>query len=305
MGMNFLKPRVKILYNGADKTHLMTWHKIKIEDNEGDEADKLNINLAWHNAKPRVKDEIKIYVNDYFLGSFTIVALKYDYKRSIEIEAISADFTKDFKTKKNRTFLNKTYADIIKQLAHENSYDFKIDFARSGEVVTLEQHDQSDVAFLDKTAKDLNLSFSVKNNTLIFYDRDKNSDRVTYKYDVNNAISFNWEEKETTKYGSCEVTWHNTKSGADEVVRVGQGAPTLKLVSMQDSEDEAFKLANSKLQNQKNGEKSANLKILGEPFFAGGFLRLTADGRAEPFKFIIKKITHNIDSSWQSDLELF
>jgi len=305
MGINFIKPKVKILYNGVDKTRLMTWHNIKIEDNEGDEADKLNINLVWSNAKPRVKDEIKIYVNDNFLGSFIIVSLKYEYKRSIEIEAISADFTKDFKTKKNRTFLNTTYANIIKQLARENSYNYKIDFIRSDEIVTLEQHDQSDVAFLDKMAKDLNLSFSIKNNTLIFFDRDKQSNRITYSYHANNAISFNWEEKETIKYNSCEVTWHNTKSGMDEVVRVGQKEPVLKITSMQDSKDRALMLANTKLQNQQNEEQSANLKILGEPFFAGGFLLLSVDEKDEPFKFIIKKITHEINTSWQSSLELF
>lgn len=305
MGINFIKPKVKILYNGVDKTRLMTWHNIKIEDNEGDEADKLNINLVWSNAKPRVKDEIKIYVNDNFLGSFIIVSLKYEYKRNIEIEAISADFTKDFKTKKNRTFLNTTYANIIKQLARENSYNYKIDFIRSDEVVTLEQHDQSDVAFLDKMAKDLNLSFSIKNNTLIFFDRDKQSNRITYSYHANNAISFNWEEKETIKYNSCEVTWHNTKSGMDEVVRVGQKEPVLKITSMQDSKDRALMLANTKLQNQQNEEQSANLKILGEPFFAGGFLLLSVDEKDEPFKFIIKKITHEINTSWQSSLELF
>lgn len=305
MGINFIKPKVKILYNGVDKTHLMTWHNIKIEDNEGDEADKLNINLVWSNAKPRVKDEIKIYVNDNFLGSFIIVSLKYEYKRSIEIEAISADFTKDFKTKKNRTFLNTTYANIIKQLARENSYNYKIDFIRSYEIVTLEQHDQSDVAFLDKMAKDLNLSFSIKNNTLIFFDRDKQSNRITYSYHANNAISFSWEEKETIKYNSCEVTWHNTKSGMDEVVRVGQKEPVLKITSMQDSKDRALMLANTKLQNQQNEEQSANLKILGEPFFAGGFLLLSVDEKDEPFKFIIKKITHEINTSWQSSLELF
>ena len=305
MGINFIKPKVKILYNGVDKTRLMTWHNIKIEDNEGDEADKLNINLVWSNAKPRVKDEIKIYVNDNFLGSFIIVSLKYEYKRSIEIEAISADFTKDFKTKKNRTFLNTTYANIIKQLARENSYNYKIDFIRSDEIVTLEQHDQSDVAFLDKMAKDLNLSFSIKNNTLIFFDRDKQSNRITYSYHANNAISFNWEEKETIKYNSCEVTWHNTKSGMDEVVRVGQKEPVLKITSMQDSKDRALMLANTKLQNQQNEEQSANLKILGEPFFAGGFLLLSVDEKDEPFNFIIKKITHEINTSWQSSLELF
>jgi len=305
MGINFIKPKVKILYNGVDKTRLMTWHNIKIEDNEGDEADKLNINLVWSNAKPRVKDEIKIYVNDNFLGSFIIVSLKYEYKRSIEIEAISADVTKDFKTKKNRTFLNTTYANIIKQLARENSYNYKIDFIRSDEIVTLEQHDQSDVAFLDKMAKDLNLSFSIKNNTLIFFDRDKQSNRITYSYHANNAISFNWEEKETIKYNSCEVTWHNTKSGMDEVVRVGQKEPVLKITSMQDSKDRALMLANTKLQNQQNEEQSANLKILGEPFFAGGFLLLSVDEKDEPFKFIIKKITHEINTSWQSSLELF
>ena len=91
----------------------------------------------------------------------------------------------------------------------------------------------------------------------------------------------------------------------DEVVRVGQKEPVLKITSMQDSKDRALMLANTKLQNQQNEEQSANLKILGEPFFAGGFLLLSVDEKDEPFKFIIKKITHEINTSWQSSLELF
>ncbi|MGG7049051.1 MULTISPECIES: phage late control D family protein [unclassified Campylobacter] len=303
---SFHKPKVKILYNGKDKTAIMPWVNISIDDNEGDEADKLNIVLEYNSPKPRAKDTIEIYVNDNFLGKFIIVGIKFNYKKTIEIEAISADFTKDFKTKKNRTFLEKSYHKIISQIAKENNYNTKIDFDRSSEIVTLEQHDLSDVAFLHKIAKDLNLSFSVKNNTFIFLDRNKEKERLSYDYSADDAISLSYEFIHTSsQYKSCEVTWHNTKTGKDETVRVGSDEPTLKIVSMQDSKDEALKLAKSKLQVQKNSEIKGNMQIVGEPFFAGAYLNVYFSDTNKTMKFIIKKISHKISTAWISDIEFF
>ncbi|ALV24537.1 phage protein D [Campylobacter iguaniorum] len=299
----FRKPTIKILYNGVDKTSLMDWISISIEDNEGDEADKCNIKLRWANAKPRFKDEIIIYANGYFLGSFKISAIKFDYKKSFDIEAISADFMSGFKDKKNRTFANQSYKNIILSIANENGYKTKIDFIRADEVVTLEQHDKSDVAFLQKIATDLDLTFSVKNNTLILIDKNKESNRISYTLNADECISLSYEQKETTNYSSCEVTYRDSKTGTDEVVKAGNGTPVLKLVSMQEDRNEALKLAQSKLQKQSNANLKGNLSIIGRPYFAGAFLNLIMEDGNK--KFIIKKVTHKIDKSWISDIELF
>ncbi|CUU72394.1 phage late control D family protein [Campylobacter hyointestinalis] len=299
----FRKPIIKILYNGVDKTSSMDWISINIEDNEGDEADKCNIKLRWSNAKPRFKDDITVYADGYFLGSFKISTIKYDYKKSFDIEAISADFMSGFKTKKNRTFANQSYKDIILSLAAENGYKTKIDFKRSVEVVTLEQHDKSDVAFIQKIATDLDLSFSVKNQTLILIDKNKDSNRIGYDLNADDCISLSYEQSEITNYSSCEVTFRDSKTGLDEVVKAGSGTPVLKLVSMQEDRNEALKLAQSKLQKQDNANLKGNLSIIGRPYFAGAFLNLAMEDGAK--KFIIKKVTHKIDKAWISDIEFF
>lgn len=299
----FRKPTIKILYNGADKTDKMDWISINIEDNEGDEADKCNIRLKWNNAKPKFKDNITVYANGYFLGNFIISAIKYDYKKSFDIEAISADFMSGFKTKKNRTFISQNYKEIILSLAEENGYKTKIDFVRSDEVVTLEQHDLSDVAFLQKIATDLDLSFSVKNQTLILIDKNKESNRINYDLNADDCITLSYEQSETTNYKSCEVTFRDSKTGTDEVVKVGTGTPILKLVSMQEDRNEALKLAQSKLQKQGNANLKGNLSIVGRPYFAGAFLNLTMDDGVK--KFIVKKVTHKIDKAWISDIDFF
>lgn len=64
----FLKPKIKILYNGKDTTERMFWSNIRINDNEGNEADSLNITLKWGNELPRLKDDISVYADDEFLG---------------------------------------------------------------------------------------------------------------------------------------------------------------------------------------------------------------------------------------------
>ena len=110
-------PQIKILYNGVDKTNIIPWIDINIDDYESDESDVLNVIMHWDSPLPREEDEIKIYVDGAFLGDFTIATIKYNYKQSYEIEAISANFFKAFREKKNRTFKEQSYKKILESIA--------------------------------------------------------------------------------------------------------------------------------------------------------------------------------------------
>ncbi|MCR8685197.1 hypothetical protein [Campylobacter ureolyticus] len=97
---SFQKPDVKIFYNSVDKTDEFHWSNITIEDYEGDLSDRFIATMLWDNARPRMKDEIKVFINGYFLGKFIISAIRVDYKKSFDIEAVSVDFMSDFTKKK-------------------------------------------------------------------------------------------------------------------------------------------------------------------------------------------------------------
>lgn len=303
MGLTqYKKPKIKILYNDADKTSDIKWSSIQITDNESNESDSVNITMLWGSLKPRFKDEIKIFVDDNYLGSFIISAIKINYKKSYEVEAISADFMGGFKTKKNRTFEKQSYEQIIQSIAKENNFKYKINFPRSKEILSLEQHDESDAALCQKMADDLGLTFSVKNSTLIFIDKDRNTQRVEYNLSEDEIISLNYEFIEVEKFNSCEITWQDTKKGKKKITKVGTKEPILKKSAYAKDENEAIKIANSSLISQKDKELKGSLSCVGVPFFAGGYITLTLS-EDENIKAIIKKINHSISTNWSCNIE--
>lgn len=300
----YLSPKVKILYNGVDKTHVMDWINISINDNEGKDTDKLNIVLGYGSPAPRLKDDIEIYVDGYFLGHFKVATIKTKYKITYDIEAISADFMSSLKDHKSRSHIGLSYKQIIENIAKEHGLRTKINFDRSNEVVELEQHDMSDVAFCEKIAKDIDLTFSIKYKTMIFIDRDKVADRVDYIIKEEDYLELNFEQTEITNYSSCEVTWRDAATGEDKVTIAGSGAPVLKRqLFSADNESEALKIAQSYLQNNQNNTFKGTVRCMGVPFFAGGYLNLQIENKMH--KVIIKKITHTINQSWTSSIDFF
>lgn len=300
----YLSPRVQIFYNGVDKTSSMDWINISITDNEGKDTDKLNITLGYGSPAPRFKDSIEIYIDGFFLGHFIIATIKTKYKKIYDIEAISANFMSSLKDRKSRSHIKLSYKQIIENIAKEHGLNAKINFDRSNEVVELEQHDMSDAAFCEKLANDLDLTFSIKNKTMIFIDRDKVADRVEYSISEDDYLELNFEQAEIPNYASCEVTWRDTKAGQDKITIAGSGTPVLKRqIFSADSEAEALKIAKSYLQSKQNGVFKGNVRCMGVPFFAGGYLNLQIEGETK--RVIIKKITHTINKSWVSDIDFF
>ncbi len=299
----FHKPQIKILYNGVDKTNQINWQNISIQDYEGQQADTINITIAWDNTRVRPKDKISIYCDGNFLGIFTITAIKIDYKKSYTIEGVSGDFMSNFIVKKNRSFQKKTYKQIIEQIAKENNYKVKLDFEYKNKQVTLTQHNKSDLNICQEISQSLELTFTIKNETLIFYDRDKTKNRVEYFYNADDCISLKYEKKQSVIYGSCEVFYQDTKAGKKANVKIGKEEPLLKLTALHKNKEEALKTAKQRLKKQNNSYITGEMSIVGVPFFAGGYLNLKFPNKTK--KIIISKIQHNISDNWLSNISFF
>lgn len=302
--LDFFKPKIKIFYNGIDKTNEMHFISLNIEDNESDEADRLNLSLIWQNLLPSYKDNIEIYINGEFLGHFIIANIKAEYKKTIWLEAVSVDMMSDFTKRKNRTFENKTYKEIIQSIAKENNYFVKLDFAKLDEVTTIEQHDKSDMNICKQIADDLELTFCVKNRHLIFYDRTQERQRISYDLNADEVISLSWERVYKEIYNSCEVKWQDTKEGITKIARYGNDEPVLKITSDCKDEISALNLAQSRLKAQKNKELNGNFSVIGRPWSAGAYLNLNVEGDTK--RYIIRKITHQISKNgWITSGEFF
>lgn len=304
MGLEqFKNPKVMILYNDVDKTDAIHYTDIQINDFESDEADTLSITMLWNNAKPRENDNIKIFVDGYFLGSFTITTIKYNYLISFEIEAISANYFKDFRQKKNRTFFNKSYKGILTQIAKENGYKLKIDFKRMDEVGDLEQYDLSDCAFCKKIADDLEITFCVKNDTLIFIDKDKQTKRTEYFLNEDEIFYLSYQINHSKVFNSCEIKWFDTKKNKSVVSKVGKGTPVLKFSDFARDKNEALKKASARLKRQNNNVLVGSVTAINKPFFAGGYININLSNEPYKLRALISKITHKISTSWICEIE--
>ncbi|MGP1580320.1 MAG: phage late control D family protein [Wolinella sp.] len=296
-------PKIRILYNEADKTEAINWIDITINDFESDEADTLLLSIHWQSPIPRQKDNIKIYVDNHFLGSFVISTIRYNYKKSYEIEAISANFFESFKEKKNRTFLRQSYEQILRGIAKENGYNIKIDFARMKETGDIEQYDMSDCAFCYKIAKDLEITFCVKNNTLIFLEKDRQAPRVEYKISDDEIIDLTYQINHTKLYRACELKWFDTKRNRSFVAKAGKGTPILQVSDFARNKEEALKRAQARLIKQQNSYIQGTLTTHGVAFFAGGYINITLDDEVKNIRALITKITHKINNNWISTIE--
>lgn len=304
MGMSqYLAPRFALTLNGTTK-HSLFVTSATYTDYEKDNADTLSLTLAPNSKLPSFGDRIELLLGRdtlNFMGAFYVSSIKESYLQNYTIEATSIDYTKDFKTKKNRSFSNQSYAQILYSIARENNLKTKLDFKYAKAIEVVEQVDESDSALIDRLSKELDCSFSVKNDTLIFLDRDKSFDRRSYAINADECISLEIERFAQKTYKSLELTYTD-EAGNARMVKVGKGVPIYKMSYQAKDDTHAHQIATTRLQALNAKQFKGSLSAVGRVLFAGGFLRLSKQGATSTH--IITQVTHSIDSNaWNISLE--
>ncbi|PAF49201.1 hypothetical protein BKH41_03725 [Helicobacter sp. 12S02232-10] len=299
MASNYNNHQFKITLNDKDISHLVT--SISYEDFESDKSDTLKIKL-FPSIKPNLKDKIKFFIDNHLMGSFYIASIEYTYKTSYEIECASIDFTSNLRTKKNRSFDKLSYQQILESIAKENNLTPKIDFNRMDEIVHINQINQSDSSLLFHIAKELNLTQSIKNDTLIFLEKNSNK-KPTITMNADDCISVKLESYSKLFYKSVEVTYQNTETNALKTIRIGQEEPTLKRSIHSKTDDEAYKRAEGYYKSIQSDKRKGSIESIGRIIYAGTILKLGGDEEISG-EYVIKKISHSIDSSgWRMSVE--
>lgn len=299
----YIAPRFAITHKGK------TDHKMKIlsvvyDDYEKDNIDTLSLTLALNSKLPSFGDRIELFLGRdtlNFMGAFYVSSIKESYLHNYTIEATSINHTKEFKITKSRSFENLSYTKILQSIARENNLKSKLDFKYKDSITHLEQVDESDSALCKRLADELDCSFSVKNDTLIFLDRDKAFDRRIYHINALDTTSLEIEYFSQMHYKSVELTYQD-ESGNVRNVKVGKGVPIYKMNREAKDDNHALQMATTRLQNLNAKKLKGSLSCIGRVLFAGGYLTLTKDTTTNTH--IITKVTHNIDSkSWNIHLE--
>lgn len=295
MELMYSSPDFKITLNDKDISHLVI--SIVYEDFESNNSDTLKIKL-FPQITPKLKDKLQFYINSNLMGSFSIASIAYTYKSSYEIDCSSIDFNSNFKMRKNRSFDNLSYKQILESIAKENNFTLKIDFDRMNEIVHIDQINESDSSVCHKIATELNLTQCVKNDTLIFLQKHSEKKPTIY-LKASDCVNVSLESYAKLFYKSVVVSYQDKDTSKAKTIRIGKEEPTLKRFLHSKSDDEAYKKAEGIFKSIQSNKKKGSLELPGRVIYAGTILRLSGDKELEG-EYIINKVSHNIDcNGWK------
>ena len=305
-------PNFKIIANGDDVTAILKQNNtsLSFKDEANEKADELTIKITDGFIRPKYEDELQLYLgyglNLTFCGTFKVQSSTWDKHQGITINATSVDFSNVLKQKRDITYEKLSIKDICSQIANRGGLELKCDFDDIF-MTSIAQHDESDLNFLNRLARDLNAIFNIKNNTLYFMkkvkDDKKNDELPKYTISANECISISIKHSNRTLYKSCKATWHDTKTNTTKNIIIGDGMPQLIYKSSFKNEAEAKLRADAYLQRANQGIVTGSLSIAGEIIFAGGVLNLI-DTLEDDGEYQIKSVSHDFSGSgWTTSLE--
>ncbi len=305
-------PNFKIIANGDDVTAVLKQNNtsISLKDEANEKADELTIKITDGFARPKYEDELELYLgysDDLtFCGVFKVQSSTWDKHQGITINATSVDFSDVLKQRRDITYEKLTIKGICSQIADRNGLELKSDF-NDIFMTSIAQHDESDLNFLNRIARELNAIFNIKNNTLYFMKKvkdDKKSDELPkYTISADECSSLSTKHSNKTLYKSCKATWHDTKTNITKSIIVGNGMPQLIYKNVFKNEAEAKLRADAYLQRANQGITTGSLSTSGKIIFAGGILNLT-NTLEDDGEYQIKSVNHEFSGSgWTTSLD--
>ena len=314
------KPIFRLLANEKDITQTIKQNLISLgfDDKEGFKSDEISFKVHGIFAKPTFGDKLELYLgwagegeggadNMWLCGKFAVQTCERDYKeQSTEVRATAVDFAGEIKIKKRRSWENTTLFAIAGKIADENALRLKT----SGEDMAIRSRLQDgvgDLEFLYSLGKELGYLAATKNDTLILALKSggdeadgAETDRGLSQIELNliDLTSLNITEANRNAYGSVTCEWQDVESGKRKQIKVGKGKQTYKMqIPEPKSDAEAYKLAQSKLNELKKGGINGRCSCMGANIVAGVQIKFKGAQGLEDIKFSVKSVSHTLEPS--------
>ena len=315
------KPIFKLEANGKDITETLKQNLISLgfDDKEGFKSDEISFKVHGLYAKPAFGDRLELWLGwagegaegsdlMWLCGKFAVQTCERDFKeQSTEVRATAVDFAGEIKTKKRRSWENTTLFAIAGKIADENALRLKT----SGEDMTIRSRLQdgvSDLEFLYSLSKELGYLAATKNDTLILAPKsgddeadgaEKGGDGLPQiELNLSELESLNITEANRNAYGSVVCEWQDVESGKRKQIKVGKGKQTYKMqIPEPKSDAEAYKLAQSKLNELKKGGINGRCSCMGANIVAGAQVKFKGAAGLEDVKFSVKSVSHTLEPS--------
>lgn len=318
----------QILYDGVEVGLSSRCESISYTDNDSSAADEIVINLidkdmdwAMRGFAPEKEHDldVTIYFHNmtekrtfqrYHCGNFTIDDITYSGGSSghkCTIKGISLPAEQSFQTGK----VSKTWEKVtVRQIAEEikEKYGMKelYFWAREPIIEKVDQEEQADSEFIAGLCKSQGLSIKVYKKSLVIFDKSQYEARgVTATYTEKDLEEWTWNSTLVGTYTGAKIAYTqvNKKEKDPEKktkvisVTVGEGPRILVINEKAESQEEAERIARSKVNDENEKAVSLELTTLGDAnIVASCNIEIKNMGRIDG-KYYVKKVSHDLSGS--------
>ncbi|WP_075321791.1 contractile injection system protein, VgrG/Pvc8 family [Histophilus somni] len=241
--------RLRVITQDENKKDITTLisHRLMsmtIADNRGFEADEIDIQLSDHDGKlafPRRGAMLEVAIGwqgEQLIpkGKFIVDELQYSGSPdSLTLRARSADLRGSLSDKKERSFDNISFENLINQIAKENQLEGACAEAFKEKVIPhLDQTNESDINLLSRLAENYDAIATVKNGKLLFMPVGMGltvSGKALPTIEITRQMgdNFSFSLTENDNYTAVRAYWHNMDNGKKGVVLIDKNTKIERL----------------------------------------------------------------------------
>ncbi|MBJ9954401.1 DNA primase [Acinetobacter baumannii] len=324
---NYPNAIFKILVNGLDISEKIQSRLIRlnITDNRGIEVDTVEIELSDHDGTlliPPKGAELDVSIGWsnqglVYKGKYTVKEREYSGVPDVlTIRGISADLKATFKKKKERSFDNKTIADIINTVATEHQLKAMINEQLGQIILAHIDQNESDANLITRIADEHDAIATVKNGHLLFMPKGESKtisglDLPMFFITRSMGDSHRWADTDgADEVSGVTVYYYDNDKAKRQKVTIGMSDEnTRELRNIQRDEKSAKRIAQAEYNRIKSKSATFSYKLAyGKPELIPEmqmqFMGLKSE--IDDIVWLGTRVVHTLssDNGYTTDLEL-
>ncbi|MFZ6732480.1 contractile injection system protein, VgrG/Pvc8 family [Undibacterium sp. Ji42W] len=272
---------------------------ITIDDSDGRVAIprkgvKITLQLGWQNTGMVDK------------GSFVVDEVEHEGAPDmLVLRARSAEMAKPVRTRKDRSFDQKTVADIVGQIAKDNGLAPKVSQSLQGKVIDhIDQTNESDINFLNRLGKRFDAVATVKKDALLFLPIDegansKGESLPTITLERRDGDKHRYHTASRDAYSGVRAQWHDPNDAKEKSELIGEDDNPKRLRHTYPNQEAAEQAAQAEMNRVKRGKATLQFTLaLGRPDITP-MMGVRIPSLKPPIgdtDWIIVKTTHNLST---------
>lgn len=288
---------------------------LSFNDNKANETDTLELKFDNHKFQiepPPEGSKLKLWIDGAFCGLFATDEVKISIKpTTLSIIAKSTDLTNILKQKKNRNHHDKSLKGILEVIAKDARMEYKVHKKLAeNRYFYYVQNNESDLHFLTRLTRKGESIFKVNGNLLIFTIDGESVSGESLEIIHLNALTDisggDFTSSNRNKYKSSVAYFKTPEMDKKQAVQAGAGQPIYFIKKVQGSEEQAKKLANSKMQELNASAIFGNIKLTKRMVKIKAGCRVFISNLHSKYNgsYIVEKVKHELGGNNTSSLEI-